>query len=438
MRNHAVPTIFIVSGFLIVFPQPSHARAFRDSNRPPAETEPMSPHPDATILPSWSDAVSTGSTKAFRRLVSYQAVRGPGAVPPGEAARDARTAPVQDDRPGAAQASADLVQPQVTRTTSSPPPAVAPLFEQPGVLTPRGKFVFEPILQFSNSSSNRISVMGYTIIPTLFPGRLDVREVRRNSTTATLTVRGGITDRLELELRVPYVYRSDDFVTRELSSSNPVDRVFQGSGKSLGDVELATRYQFNEGGNAKPYFVGSLRFKSRTGRDPFEVVTDCIARCVGPNAGGTGLQMSLPTGSGFYALEPGLIWVMPSDPAILFGTFSYMHNFKRSNISRTVLDGIHEPLGEIAPGDSFQANVGLGFALNDRASVSLGYDHNTIGRARQNKQPVPGAVRTQLGTIMVGFSYRIDNKRTINVSIGGGLTRDTPDVSMMVRMPLTL
>lgn len=315
------------------------------------------------------------------------------------------------------------------------PPKVAPLFEQPGVLTPRGTWVLEPTLQYHYASSERMAIAGYALLPTLFPPRADVREVRRNTTAATLTVRRGITNRFEVEVRVPYVYRSDTMASRDLAGAGAVDRVQQASGKSIGDAELAARYQLNEGSLDKPYFVAGLRVKSRSGRDPFEVVTDCTARCSGPGAAGSGLPLDLPTGSGFYALEPNIAWFMPASPATFFGTVSYMHNFKRNNVSRRILNGESEALGDITPPDSFGFNAGLGFALNDKASVSVGYDHISVGRARQNHQTIPTSIRTQLGTIMVGFSYRIDPQRTINISIGGGLTRDAPDVGMMIRVP---
>jgi hypothetical protein len=320
--------------------------------------------------------------------------------------------------------------------TNGRPPEVAPIFEEPGVLTPRGKYVLEPAVQFGYSSSNRVALVGYTIIPALLIGLVDVREVKRNSTTASMTVRRGITNRLELELKVPYVYRSDATVSREIFTGTAVENVFETSGKAIGDVELAGRYQLNRGGVDMPYFVGGLRLKTRTGRDPFEVVTDCATRCVG-NASGTGLPLDLPTGSGFYSLQPSLTWLLPSDPAVFFGNFSYLHNFKRSNVYRTVLSGEQEALGEVKPGDVFGFNFGIGLALNEKASLSLGYDHSSIARTYQAGQPVPGSVRTQLGTLLLGFSYRIDNQRTINVSVGAGLTRDTPDVSLMARMPLT-
>lgn len=318
------------------------------------------------------------------------------------------------------------------------PPAVAPLFEAPGVLTQKGKFVLEPALQFGYSSSNRVALVGYTIIPALLIGLVDVREVKRNTFTASLTARTGLSNRLEVELKLPYVYRSDATVSREIFTGSAVENVFDTAGKALGDVEAAARYQLNDGGADRPYYIAGLRFKSRTGRDPFSVVTDCLHRCVGDNVSGTGLPLDLPTGSGFYSLQPSLTWLFPSDPAIFFGTVSYLHNFKRSNVTRLVLNGERDRLGELAPGDVVGFNFGMGLALNDKASLSIGYDHSSIGRMRQNGITVPGAVRTQLGTLLIGYSYRLSAKRTLNVAVGAGVTRDTPDVSLSLRLPINL
>jgi hypothetical protein len=311
------------------------------------------------------------------------------------------------------------------------------LFDQPGILTPKGKFVLEPSLQYAYSSSNRVALVGYTIIPALLIGLVDVREVKRNTITAALTARTGLTNRLEVEMKVPYVYRSDSAVSRELFTGTAVERVFDTNGRAIGDAELALRYQLNDGGPDSAYFVGGLRVKSRTGRDPFSVVTDCTRRCVGENVSGTGLPLELPTGSGFYSVQPSLTWLFPSDPAVFFGSVSYLHNIKRKDVSRLVLNGEREFLGEIKPGDVVGFNFGIGLALNDKASFSLGYDHSSIARTRQGGVPVPGAVRTQLGTLLLGYSYRLSDKRTLNVAVGAGLTRDTPDVSLTVRIPTT-
>jgi len=338
--------------------------------------------------------------------------------------------------PGAAQQPALAVGQPPKRDTK--PPEVAPIFESPGVLTARGKLVLEPSFQFGYSSSNRVALVGYTIIPALLIGLIDVREVKRNTSTATLSGRYGLSNRTELELRLPYIYRSDSTVSRELFTGTAVEKVFDVSGRGIGDVELTLRHQLNDGGFDKPFYVAGLRLKTRTGRDPFETVTDCVRRCVGENATGTGLPLELPTGSGFYGLQPSLTWLYPSDPAVLFGSVSYLHNFQRHNLRRQVLEGEWEPLGTVKPGDVIGFNFGVGLALNEKASISFGYDHSSIARTKQNGVPAPGSVRTQLGTLLVGMSYRLNAKRTVNVSVGAGLTRDTPDVSITVRVPTSM
>lgn len=320
--------------------------------------------------------------------------------------------------------------------TEGRPPEVAPLFEQPGVLTQPGQYVLEPSLQYGYSSNNRVALVGYTIIPALLIGLIDIREVKRNTVTAALSGRFGVTRRLELEMRVPYVYRSDATVSRELAIGTATEGVFSASGMHMGDIELGARYQLNDGGVDTPYYIGSLRFKSRTGKDPFSVVTDCQQRCV-DNATGTGLPLDLPTGSGFYSLQTGLTLLYPSDPAVFFGSVTYTHNFKRDNISRKVLNGEEEFLGSIAPGGVIGFNFGMGLAINEKSSFSLGYDHSSVARTKSNGEVVPGSVRTQLSTLLLGYSYRLSPKYSLSVSVGAGLTRDTPDVSLTLRLPMT-
>ncbi|HJW26899.1 MAG TPA: acetate kinase [Rhodocyclaceae bacterium] len=310
--------------------------------------------------------------------------------------------------------------------------AVAQIFEQPGILTPRGKLVVEPGLQYGYSSSNRVSLVGYTIIPALHIGLIDVREVKRNTFTASITGRYGITNRFEIEAKLPYVYRSDSVLSRPWQTGGASDQLLESSGHGIGDFEVTGRYQLNDGGIDKPYYVGSLRFKSRTGKDPFEVET-----VAGTNAAQQQLQKELPTGSGFYTLQPGLTVLYPTDPAVFFGGINYQYNFKRSNLSFKNDDGTTTPVGEIKPGDVIGFNFGMGLSLNDRSSFSIGYDHASVGRLRQNGSVAPNSVRTQLGTLLIGYSQRINPTTSLNVSLGAGITRDTPDLTLTLRLPMT-
>ncbi|WP_322025750.1 acetate kinase [Burkholderia sp. BCC1977] len=372
---------------------------------------------------------------------------GPGdAGSPGDAAPQANTdnpgtpAGTAGNAPGNAPSAAGAATPPSQPVGQAPvadtaPPPVAPIFDQPGVLTPKHKFVVEPSFQFSYSSSNRVALVGYTIIPALLIGLVDVREVKTTTLTGAVAVRYGISNRMEVEVRVPYVYSTNDTISREIFTGSAQDNAFNSHGKGLGDVEMTLRYQFNTGGPDKFYYIGWLRFKTATGKSPFDVVTDCVTRCVG-NATGTGLPLEQPTGSGFYAVQPGLTWLFPSDPVVFFGNLSYLHSFSRDNLSLTIRDGQKDFIGKVQPGDIWGFNIGMGLALNEKAAVSLGYDQSIVLPTKQNGQTVPSSVRVILGSLLLGYSYRLSPKTTLNLSIGAGLTRDTPDVVMTLRVPI--
>jgi hypothetical protein len=80
----------------------------------------------------------------------------------------------------------------------------------------------------------------------------------------------------------------------------------------------------------------------------------------------------------------------------------------------------------------------MGLALNDKSSFSLGYDHASVGKTRLNGQVVADSVRVQLGTLLLGYSLRLSSQRTLSLSLGAGLTRDTPDLTLTLRLPMSL
>ena len=93
-------------------------------------------------------------------------------------------------------------------------------------------------------------------------------------------------------------------------------------------------------------------------------------------------------------------------------------------------------------GNIFGFNFGMGLALNERATFSIGYDHNVVAKAHQ-VDPDSALVRlgqsatAQLGTLLFGLAYRTEARRNFNLSLGVGVTRDAPNLQLTVRVPTT-
>ncbi len=318
--------------------------------------------------------------------------------------------------PGAPPGPVGVAPPQPER-----PRAPAQIFEEPTALTPRNKFVLEPSLQYVHATDNRIALVGYTVIPAITIGLIDVRRVSRDISTFALTGRYGITSRFEVEAKAPWVSSSSSTLTRPLATPAVTEEFFDADGSGLGDAEFAARYQLNRFRGDNTVWIAYLRYKSRTGDGVFDVPIDAD----------TGLQLELPTGSGFDAIQPGVTFLLPSDPAVFFGGVAYMHSFERN---------VGNGYGTIEPGAIVDINLGMGLALNDDASFSIGYQHSIVGKTEQSQGAnvtnlLAETGRLQIGTMRFGLAYRLAPKLNMNLSLGIGVTDDSPDFEATLRLP---
>lgn len=287
-----------------------------------------------------------------------------------------------------------------------------------GVLTPKGTLIVEPYLQFAHLSSNRVTLTGFTIVPAITAGFINIQGISRDIYTAALVGRYGITNRLEVEVRVPYLYREDSITQRPIATPSQADTISTFSGSGLGDVETTGRFQLNQGGPDKPYFIGFTRFKSVSGKGPFEVPRDPV----------TGVQTELPTGSGFYIFQPGFTFLFPSDPVVMFGSISFIYNMPRD---------VGGQIGHVDPGSGGNANLGLGVSLNEKLSLTLGYDHTVFSRptSASNLLLTTTPHVTQIGVLLIGGSYRWSDRSFVNFVVGVGATREAPDLQVTLRIP---
>ncbi len=289
-----------------------------------------------------------------------------------------------------------------------------------GVLTRKGKIVIEPSLQYAYTSNNRVFLDAFTFLPAIAIGLIDLREVKRHSFIGTLGARYGVTDRLEMEFRVPYVYRSDSQRSRPVSIGAGVDETFNASGNDIGDVEFAGRYQLNSGAGGWPILVGNIVATAPTGKSPFDVN---LVQAQG--VPGATFPTELPTGAGYFSFQPSLTALYPTDPAVFFGNLSYSYNAETNT-----------NFGKVNPGDALGVSFGMGFGINERSSYSLGYSHKHVLESEISGIAIKGSA-LDIGQLLVGYSFKYTPKTTFNLSLGVGTTSDAQDVTLNFRMPMT-
>lgn len=291
--------------------------------------------------------------------------------------------------------------------------------DQGGVLLPKGHAVLEPSLQYSRTSALRVAVEGFTVIPAINVGLFDISEIDRDIFTTAITGRLGLTNRLEVEAFIPYLWREDSTIGRPIGVGTATDVLSTVDGAGIGDVELALHYQINDGNEGWPYFIWNLRYKSTTGEGPFDVAVDS----------GTGLQTETPTGSGFHTIQPSVTMLYPTDPAVFFMNLGYAFNLEEDFGGTT---------GEIDPGDSISTGIGMGFSINDKTSFSLGYSHSAVFETKQNGQTISNSDVLQVGSTSLGYSYQLTDRVGVNFNVATGVTDDAPDMQATLRVPIKL
>lgn len=300
-----------------------------------------------------------------------------------------------------------------------------------GVLSPKGRLTIEPSMGYSYSSVNRIAIEGFTILPALLVGIIDVVEADRDSYTTRLSARYGLTNRLETELSVPWIYRDDATRSREFLTGAVEDRVFKAQGKGLGDIELGMRYQFKRRKPTSPFLVGGLRIKSTTGSDPFEIATEAGL------SGAPKFSTELPTGSGFWSINPSLTFIYPSDPVVFFGSIGYLWTLEDDKGTRLDANGNTVGFGKVDPGDAYRASFGLGLGLNENSSFSISYqlDQFTRTRIETAADPEIAGSDVTIGKLLIGYSLRVSDGAPFNLAVGIGTTDDAPDTDITFRIP---
>ena len=298
-----------------------------------------------------------------------------------------------------------------------------------GVLLPKGRLQLEPQIRYAFSSVNRVEITGYTILPALTLGVIDVTRRDSSSVTAYMSARYGLTDRIELDIGLPFIAGWSSFGLSPKNTDPNRASNLTAQGYGIGDLGIGARYQLNRGGSSLPVFVAGLGARFPTGKSPYEVSRYSEVD--------QSLEKEIPTGSGFFSLTPTVSFVYPSEPGVLFGNVRYTWNIEREIDEVQPGPGSQTTYGRIDPGDVVGVGIGLGLSLNDKLSISLSYDHSIVLGTTQNGQDVSQSSPLQIGTLGLGATWRQSPSVSYSFLVGIGVTDDAPDVSVGLRVPIT-
>ena len=359
-------------------------------------------------------------------LPATMAVPGTGNNAPGYIHTD-EVVPVPPDTgetpPAGAQPSPEGPQPvapggtaEEERPQSEKPPEQL-LVERGGVLLPAGVLQLEPSIEYDYYSNNNVAINGFTIFDAIVIGNVRVDSLNRNIVTAAATARYGLIDRVQIEARVPYLYRKD---STTFGIGTNTEQQYQNEGTGLGDVQGTVSYQPIIGdGSLIPDVILRTTARFPTGESAFDIGTEDIGNSR------TVLKRP-PTGSGFYGVGAGFTLVWRVDPVVFFGGFSYTAN----------LSDDQGAVGNIDPGDVYEFFGGINVALSELVSMNLSFDDQLVSSTTQNGNKVLNSDLND-ARLILGTSVGVAPGTTLTFNAAAGLTNDSPDFAFTISLPIT-
>jgi hypothetical protein len=295
-------------------------------------------------------------------------------------------------------------------------------FERDYVLLKRGQYEIEENFSYVYMSVNQVFLQGFAILDPIFLtlGVFGIERVRRHIFMNVFSLRYGVRDHLQVEVAVPVIYRYEEGAVPEADEDRSASRF------GLGDIAFGLSYQPLRETRGRPAVILSLALKTRTGKGPFDI---------DPNR-------DVPTGSGFYSLKGGISLLKGLDPVVVFGGLAYSYNIEQKVnklITPEVVPGSPTFVEKFDPGDTVSLNAGFAYALSYRFSLSFQYIQNFTmhtyvwTREGGRKRVVNSQINVAL--LKIGTSWNVSRSTSLNVGISLGLTGDSPDYVLEVRIP---
>ncbi len=292
---------------------------------------------------------------------------------------------------------------------------------------------FELGASYTHFDNARINLDGFLALDAIFLGTISIDRINADIFTLEPSVDIGLSDRLFVDVSLPLLSRTSNFQSGGAggSAAGLVERTVRGTG--IGDASVGVSYRLFPETVKLPDVVLNARVKFPTGRDPFGI--EFVE--VQGSEGNLQIPERLSFGTGVYGTSIGWSMLKTLDPMIVFGSATYFHNFKRSFDDINEVPG--DQPGDVKIGDAFQFGGGLAFALNDKSSISMSYTQRIVERTRltpdgQDSRVVVGS-QANVALMNFGATFSLGENIALVSNIGVGLTNDSPDMAVSLRIP---
>jgi hypothetical protein len=284
-----------------------------------------------------------------------------------------------------------------------------------GLLLPSGTLEIDNTTSYFSASSDHVTINGFALLPVLVVGDIASERVREDYLLPNMTARLGLPHKFQGEFTIPYGYE----LIRTVDANNVQT---SSSSFGLGDIGVGLSRQLTSEHGKTPDMLANVRFKSTTGKDPYNLESSQVA-----------------LGTGFNAIQGNLTVAKSSDPVVFFGNLSYTANLKGNHTvsANDPTNPAATMVGHFNPGDAIGFQLGSILALNPEVSMTLGWDQRFTRSTSLNGVDIPASYLVE-GTLRLGTSYVYAPGRTIDLSFGVGLTPDTPNLQFSVGVPFRL
>lgn len=307
------------------------------------------------------------------------------------------------------------------------------------------RLVIEGGVTYSRYDRNQLALNGFLALDSIFLGNISVDKVASDTLTYSLAARYSLTPRWNIGVSTPFLQRQITYQKGGAGgSAASYAELSQGSTVTPGDTTFNLSYRLLPETQDWPDIVLTGSVIAPTGRAPYGISWETIN--AGQDASGNSfVQFSVPTkqatGNGLWGYGVSLSMVKTMDPALIFTNFGYTGYLSRHFNDIGIDPSVQNP-GRVKLGESFSYALGLAFALNDRASLSLSVSDQISRQARikYDGQPWQSLIgsNANAATFNLGMTYALNKRTTLVTTLGVGLTPDAPDFTLGIKIPFIL